>query len=75
MHLDHEGGTVMASTSTRVFIDCSSVPSENNCTLYLSGKPDEVLAAAVQHAVSAHGHADTPELRSELQGALQTEGA
>ncbi|MBV8170820.1 MAG: DUF1059 domain-containing protein [Candidatus Eremiobacteraeota bacterium] len=63
----------MASTSTRVFIDCSTMPSEKNCTLYISGKPDEVLAAAVEHAISAHGHSDSPELRGELRSALQTE--
>ena len=65
----------METTSTRVFIDCGSVPSETQCTLYISGRPDEVLKAAVEHAVSTHGHEDTPELRSMLQSALKPEAA
>ncbi|MBS0494703.1 MAG: DUF1059 domain-containing protein, partial [Proteobacteria bacterium] len=28
--------------------------------------PKELLEAAVQHAVSVHGHKDTPELRQQL---------
>jgi hypothetical protein len=65
----------MASTSTRVFIDCAEMPSDSGCTLYISGSPDEVLKAAVAHAVSAHGHKDSPELRSQLQGGLRPEAA
>jgi len=65
----------MATTSTRVFIDCAEVPSESQCTLYISGRPDEVLKAAVEHAVSTHGHQDTPELRTMLQSALKPEAA
>ena len=65
----------MATTSTRVYIDCAEMPSEKNCTLYISGKPDEVLNAAVQHAISAHGHKDSSELRSGIQAGLKPEAA
>jgi len=65
----------MATTSTRVFIDCAEVPSETQCTLYISGRPDEVLKVAVEHAVSTHGHKDTPELRKMLQDGLKPEAA
>jgi hypothetical protein len=65
----------MATTSTRVFIDCSEMPSDSGCTLYIAGTPDEVIKAAVQHAVSAHGHQDSPELRSMLQSGLKPEAA
>jgi hypothetical protein len=65
----------MATTSTRVFIDCAEMPSDSNCSLYISGTPDEVLKTAVQHAVSVHGHQDTPELRSMLQSGLKPEAA
>jgi len=65
----------MATTSTRVYIDCAEFPNEKNCTLYISGKPDEVLSTAVQHAISVHGHKDSPELRSELQAGLKPEAA
>ncbi len=56
----------------RKFIDCRTVPSEMNCTVALSADTeDELLEAAVQHAVAVHGHADNAELRSMIRGAMQ----
>jgi hypothetical protein len=49
----------------RKSIDCRLYPSEKNCTLKISGTEEEVLDAAVQHAV--HGHEDTPELRQQIR--------
>jgi predicted small metal-binding protein len=61
---------------TRKMLDCRSVPSDNNCTLAIAGTEDEVLDAAVAHAVSAHGHQDSAELREMLRGGLtDAEGA
>ena len=58
---------------TRKVIDCRTVPSENNCTLTIAGTEAEVLKAAVEHAVSSHGHPNTPELRAMIKGALKGE--
>jgi predicted small metal-binding protein len=58
---------------TRKYIDCGEFPSDTNCSLKISGTEDEVLAAAVQHAVSSHGHSDSEELRTSLRGALKSE--
>ena len=55
----------------RKSIDCRDYPSEKNCSLKISGTEQEVLDAAVQHAVSAHGHNKTPELRSQLRSMLK----
>jgi predicted small metal-binding protein len=55
----------------RKMIDCRSVPNEIGCTLTIAGTEDEVLDAAVAHAVAKHGHEDSPELRTMLRGALQ----
>jgi predicted small metal-binding protein len=55
----------------RKAIDCRDYPSEKNCTLRISGSEEEVLEAAVQHAVSTHGHRDTPEFREQLRSALK----
>lgn len=63
----------MSTTATRKFVDCSQFPSEKNCSLYISGTEDEVLDAAVEHAVSAHGHSKSPELREQLRTALAVE--
>ena len=57
----------------RKSIDCRDYPSEKNCSLKLSGTENEVLEAAVQHAVSAHGHANSPELRDQIKSMLKDE--
>jgi predicted small metal-binding protein len=59
----------------RKIMDCRRVPSEKGCTLTIAGEEDEVLRAAVMHAVDAHGHRDTPEFREQLRGALEPERA
>lgn len=57
----------------RKSIDCRDYPSEKNCSLKISGTENEVLDAAVQHAVSAHGHEQTPELREQIRSMLKDE--
>jgi predicted small metal-binding protein len=53
---------------TRKYIDCREFPSEMNCTVALSADSDqELMEAAVQHAVLVHKHEDTPEFRQQLQ--------
>ena len=53
---------------TRKFVDCREYPSEMNCTVAISADTDEeLLDAAVEHAVAVHQHQDTPELRAQLQ--------
>ena len=54
----------------RKMIDCRTMPSERNCSLTIAGTQDEVLDAATDHAVNAHGHERTPELREQLKAAL-----
>jgi predicted small metal-binding protein len=55
----------------RKSIDCRDYPREKNCSLKISGTEEEVLDAAVQHAVSAHGHENSPELRDEIKSLLK----
>ena len=55
----------------RQAMDCRLIPSEVPCTLMISADDEEeLLDAAVQHAVSLHQHEDTPELREMLRGVL-----
>jgi Protein of unknown function (DUF1059) len=61
------------SKAARKSIDCRLYPSEKGCSLKISGTEEEVLEAASAHAIAAHGHADTPELRKELRALLRTE--
>jgi len=60
--------------SKRKVIDCRQYPSEKNCSLAISGTEDEVLEAATHHAVTVHGHTETPELREQLRTILKDEG-
>ena len=57
----------------RKIADCRRFESENNCSLTIIGEEDEVIATAAQHAASARGHQDTPELREQLRGLLEAE--
>ena len=57
----------------RKVMDCSKNPSSTNCTLRISGKEEEVLPAAIHHAVTVHGHKDTPEFRQQLKSMLEDE--
>ncbi len=57
----------------RKVADCRLFPSEKNCSLMISGKEDEVLSVAVEHAVKDHGHQRSSQLRDQLRGMLRDE--
>lgn len=59
----------------RMMADCRRFPSESNCTLTIIGEEEEVVRTGAEHAVSVHGHEDTPELRDEIRGMLEPEDA
>jgi predicted small metal-binding protein len=60
---------------SRKVADCRTMPSESGCTLTIAGEEEEVVRAATEHAVSVHGHEDTPEFRDQVRGMLQDEVA
>ena len=55
----------------RMMSDCRRFPSETNCTLVIIGEESELIQTAAEHAVSAHGHEDTLELREQIKGMLE----
>jgi predicted small metal-binding protein len=57
--------------SERKSIDCREYPSETGCTLRIEGAEEEVLDAAVSHAITKHGHTNNPELREQIRGLLK----
>ncbi|RKT04470.1 uncharacterized protein DUF1059 [Streptomyces sp. 3211.6] len=59
----------------RKVMDCREYPSEVGCTLVIIGEEDEVMGAAVQHAVAVHGEEDSQEFRDALRGMLKPEVA
>jgi hypothetical protein len=57
----------------RVMADCRRFPSESNCSLTIIGEEEEVVRTAAQHAVSVHGHEETPQLEEQIRGMLEPE--
>lgn len=57
----------------RKVIDCRWFPAEKPCDIAISGKEEDVLNVAVQHAVNSHGQKDTPALREQLRSMLRDE--
>jgi Protein of unknown function (DUF1059) len=57
----------------RKVADCRDFPSETGCTLTIAGTESEVLDAALHHAITVHGHEDTPEVRDWLRENLKDE--
>lgn len=56
----------------RKVIDCRDFPSETKCTVAIAADSvDELLDVAVLHAVDAHGHEDTPDLRSMIRQGIK----
>jgi len=55
---------------TRETIDCRKFGGD--CTVAITAdSKDELLTAAMEHAVKAHGHEDTPEFRGQLVAAMK----
>ena len=54
--------------------NCGKYPSDRNCQLVLMAPESQradLLDAVVAHAVTSHGHENTPELRQELDKFLE----
>lgn len=62
----------MAKAGRKV-ADCREFPSEANCTLTIAGREDEVLKAAVRHAVEEHGHKNSAKFREQIRSSLKDE--
>ena len=57
--------------SERKAIDCRDYPSERGCTLRIEGTEEEVIEAAVNHAITSHGHTENPQLREQIRNLLR----
>ena len=66
-------GSEEVNMAGRMIADCRDFPSESGCTLTIAGQEDEVLEAAVAHAVAAHQHHPGPELREMIRTSLKAE--
>ena len=59
------------SETKRKVIDCRLHPSDKGCTLSIEGTEAEVLEAATDHAITAHGHTNSPELREQIRAIMK----
>lgn len=56
----------------RKMIDCRDFPSDSKCTIAIAADTEEeVIEVAVPHAVSKHGHKDSPELRQQIRAGIK----
>jgi len=56
---------------SRQFIDCRAILSDEACSLAMSAdSEDELLEAAVQHAVGVHGRDDSGDLRELVRAEI-----
>ena len=66
----------MPDTGQRIVADCRLFPSERSCQFTIAAdksEEEELLEVAVYHAVTHHGHQDSPQLREELKRLLSAE--
>ena len=57
----------------RKYIDCREQTSSYGCTLKISGKEEEVIKAAIDHAIATHGAEDSLELVDHIRRSLKAE--
>ncbi len=55
----------------RKVVDCRLNPSEKGCTLSIEGTEEEVIEASINHAVTAHGHTNSPELKEKIKSLMK----
>lgn len=56
----------------RKYIDCREFPSSTKCSITIAADSEqELMTVAIEHAVSVHGHQDTPELRQQLKQTMR----
>src|SRR3954454_4375042 len=72
-HADRTARRRKEHRMTRYYVDCREMPSETNCDLAMSGSEEHLVEAAAMHAVTAHKHEDTPELREEIRAGMKEE--
>jgi hypothetical protein len=56
---------------SRTVFDCARVPGDT-CSVQMIGERDDVLAAAKQHLVSAHGHDDNANLEQNVANVVDS---
>ncbi len=56
----------------RKIIDCRRI-SGSSCSIAISGTEEEVVPLALYHAITVHGHSDSPDLEEVIRNSLENE--
>jgi len=58
---------------SRKYIDCRDFPqTEKRCSVAISADSEnELMEAVIQHGITVHGYADTPEFRNEIRKGMK----
>ena len=65
---------IKVASGSWLVANCADYPSEQNCQLVIMGpanQKEDLVSAAMAHAVDAHGHKESAELREGLSGILR----
>ena len=55
----------------RRYVDCREMPKESRCTVAISADDDEeLIEAALEHAVAMHGYRKNDETRAMIRQAI-----
>ncbi len=60
---------IKVASGSWLVANCADFPSEKGCKLVIMGpsnQKDDLVSAAVAHAIAEHGHPDTAELREGI---------
>jgi hypothetical protein len=57
---------------TNISVDCSKWPSDDTCSVQMTGDENHVLNAAANHRASVHGDVES-EARNSINAALDDE--
>ena len=63
-----------AQTGDWIGITCATIPG-SDCKVLITGpekQREDLVAAAVAHAVNTHGYRDTPDVQTTLSGAFES---
>ena len=66
---------IKVASGSWLVANCADFPSEQNCQLVIMGPADQkedLVSAAMAHAINEHGHQDSAELRQGLSSLIRT---
>lgn len=64
-------GAAAGGGQRRKYVDFRAMTNLVGCSLAIAGQEEELLRAAVEHAISVHDNRNTPELHETIRRAMR----